>query len=156
MEPAYAREAFKTIADELARIRSNDPTLADEFTRAKHHVLAHALAMPVAASQRASVLEGVVEEGGDADQLDTQIRAIRGVELAAVQQLAASAMQPTRMIAAVRGDRGAVEAALDALGVAKATIEWIAAPKPDGHELRPAEMRKVAGQDPTVPRTVTK
>ncbi|MEO6777075.1 MAG: hypothetical protein ABI467_29355 [Kofleriaceae bacterium] len=44
-----------------------------------------------------------------------------------MQRLAASAIQPARMITAVRGDKRAVAAALDALGVAKGTIEWIGA-----------------------------
>ena len=51
----------------------------------------------------------------------------------------------SRMIAAVRGDRRAVAAALDALGVAKGTIEWIEDKKAGGQPVRPAETPKVAG-----------
>jgi len=142
VEPAYAAQAFKAIAEELARVRENDPAIAEELARAKNHVLARALAMPAAASQRAALLERAAVDG---EQIDEQVQAIRGVEVATVQALAVSVIQPARMITAVRGDRKAVEAGLEALGVAKAKIEWIGAAKPNGHDVRPAEMPKVAG-----------
>jgi predicted Zn-dependent peptidase len=145
VEPAYAAQAFKAIAEELARIRANDPALAEDLARAKNHVLARALALPVAASQRAAMLERIVVGGGDAEQVDTEVQAIRGVELEAVQRLAVGVIEPARMIAAVRGDRRAVAAALDALGVAKGTIEWIEDKKAGGQQVRPAETPKVAG-----------
>ena len=147
VEPAYATEAFKAISDELARIRSGDPTLADELARAKHHVLAEALTLPASASQRASLLEKSVTDGVDVSHLDAQVQAIRAIDLAAVQKLAATTMQPARMIAAVRGDHHAVAGAFDGLGVAKAKIEWIPAPASDRRDVRPAETPKVAGQD---------
>ena len=59
VEPAYAAQAFQAIAEELARIRANDPALAEDLARAKNHVLARAFALPVAASQRAAMLEPV-------------------------------------------------------------------------------------------------
>ena len=91
------------------------------------------------------MLERIVVDGGDAQQVDTEVQAIRGVEMAAVQRLAAGVIEPARMIAAVRGDRRAVAAALDALGVAKGTIEWIEDKKAGGQPVRPAETPKVAG-----------
>jgi zinc protease len=140
VEPAYAAQAFKAIATELARLRSNDQALADELAQAKNHVLARAMAMPAASSERATMIERVVIKG------DPEPQAIRAVDMATVQQLAASAIQPGRMISAVRGDKKAIAASLEALGVEKAKVEWIEdKQQPGGHELRPGETPKVAG-----------
>ncbi|HEY5952076.1 MAG TPA: hypothetical protein VIV40_41550, partial [Kofleriaceae bacterium] len=148
VEPAYAAEAAKAIADELEQIRTGDTSVLDDFVRARKHVLAAALAAPMGASPRAAALEQIVRDGGDVKQLDQSIEAIRTLEFAAVQQIVARDMKPDRMITAVRGEKHAVEAALGALGIAKEKIEWFAPANAKGSDpLAPVEMPKLTIRD---------
>lgn len=144
VEPAYAGQAAKAIAEELERIRTGDASLLDDFARAKKRVLATALAIPLGASRRAEALQRATRDGGDIKQVDQQVETIRTLELPAVQQLAARELQPGRMITAVRGDKQAIEAALGALGIAKDKWEWFAPAKGKGRDpAPPAEMPRL-------------
>ncbi len=139
VEPAYAAEAVKAITDELVRLRSGDASLLDDFLRARRRVLAAALATPVGAGNRADAIARVVRDEGDVSKLDQRADELRSLEFAEVQKLAARDLQPNRMIAAVRGKKQAVEAALGALGVAKEKIEWLAPAKANGRDQRGSE-----------------
>jgi predicted Zn-dependent peptidase len=125
VEPAYAAQATKAMADELERIRTGDQALLDDFVRARKRVLARALALPSGAASRAAALQRIVTAGGNVKQLDQEIEIIRTLSFAAVQQLAARDIKPERRITAVRGKKAAVEAALGALGIAQDKIEWL-------------------------------
>jgi len=153
VEPAYAGEAAKAIADELARFRTGDASLIDDFVRARKRVLGYSLALPADASRRADALTRMVVRGGDIKQLAQEVETIRTLDFAAVQKIAARDMQPERMLSAVRGKKSAVEAALGALGIAKEKIVWLADPEAKGDKRTPAETPKWT--DPPADRRVS-
>jgi zinc protease len=141
VEPAYAAEAAKAIADELDRIRAGDPALMDDFVRARKRVLAAALALPSGASSRAAALQRVVSNGGNIKQLDQEIEMIRTLSFADVHRISARDLEPERMIIAARGKQAAVEAALGSFGVTKDKVEWFA-PGATKHKASPSEPPK--------------
>jgi zinc protease len=129
VEPAYAAQAAKAIAKELELVRTGDPSLADDFVRARKKVLARALARPLGASNRAEALERVVIAGGNVQELAQQIDDIRTLDVAALQKVATRYLDPQAMLVVASGRRDAVEAALTALGASKDKIEWLAPPQ---------------------------
>jgi predicted Zn-dependent peptidase len=97
-------------------VRTGDPQLAADFARARKRVLAHRLAEPLGASARASELQRAATTGQGVGALDTEIDAIRTLDLEAVRAIAQRDMRPENMIAVVRGEPDAVNATLAALG----------------------------------------
>jgi predicted Zn-dependent peptidase len=116
VEPAYAAPAVRSLLDAIAAVRAGDPQLAADFARARKRVLARRLAEPLGASARASELHRAATTDQGLGALDTEIDAVRNVDLDAVRAIAQRDMRPENMIAVVRGDPDAAKAALAAFG----------------------------------------
>ncbi len=125
VEPAYAVDAAKTIAAEIARLRDGDAGLAADFARARRRVLARTLARPLGPQVRAEALERIAIEQRPVAEIDRDVGQVRALDLATLQRLAARELRADRMLAAVRGDESVVEAVLRALGADPAKIEKI-------------------------------
>jgi predicted Zn-dependent peptidase len=116
VEPAYGAEAARSLLDAIAHVRAGDPQLAADFARARKRVLARRLAEPLGASARAAELQRAAETGQGIGALDSEIDAIRNLDLDAVRAIAQRDMRPETMIAVVRGEPEAVKATLAAFG----------------------------------------
>jgi zinc protease len=115
---AYAGDAAKALADELAHLRAGELDPAD-FARARNHVLAAKLAQPFGASSRANQLERRIVAKQPLDQDERDLELIRGLDLEAVKRLAIHDLAPANMITVVRGPDLQVRAVFAALGIAK-------------------------------------
>lgn len=114
---AFATEAGKALADELARLRTGDID-PSELARARSHVIARKLAQPAGASLRAAMLEAAVRAKQPLDQNARDLELVRSLDLTSIKALAMRDLQPGRMIAVVRGPKLRAEAVLAALGLA--------------------------------------
>jgi hypothetical protein len=126
VEPAYASDAAKAITTAIARVRTADATLADDFARARAAVFVRALAQPLGASNRASALERIAITGSGTTEIDAQVTALQQLDLASVQRIAARDLDSGHVIIAARGAGEKARAALLALDAKDSAIETLA------------------------------
>jgi predicted Zn-dependent peptidase len=126
VEPAYASDAAKAITTAIARVRTADARLADDFARARAAVFVRALAQPLGASNRASALERIAITGSGTTEIDAQVTALQKLDLSSVQRIAARDLDPGHVIIAARGAGEKARAALLALDAKDSAIETLA------------------------------
>jgi predicted Zn-dependent peptidase len=125
VEPAYVRDATKSIAAAIARVRDGAPELEEDFARARARVLAAALARPGGASARAAALERIALSGAATSVLDSEVTTLRGISFATVREQAARDLSAQVVIVSARGKADVARAALVELGADATRIETI-------------------------------
>ncbi len=121
LDPARAPEAAVAVTKELAALQRDAGAQAEAFARARRRVLARLLATSRDATTVADELEWSVRNQVGVDQLQALPAAVANLTLADITAVAASDLDPTRMVVSVDGQGEPVAATLTALGATDPT-----------------------------------